>query len=77
MLMSLGLLLVIIFLASFIITMVGLWGVDLPSPLFVLLKLPVTTAVSASLFLNGIAAISAAIIYFRHYEGLCGILVRL
>lgn len=48
-------------------------GVDLPSPLFVLLKLPVTTAVSASLFLNGIAAISAAIIYFRHYEGLCDI----
>ena len=74
MLMPLALLFVIIFLASFILTMVGLWGgVVVPSPLFVLLKLPVTTAVSASLFLNGIAAISAAIIYFRHYEGLCDI----
>lgn len=45
--------------------MVGLGGGLIFSPLFVLLKFPVTTAVSASLFLNGIAAISAAITYFR------------
>ena len=37
MLMPLTVLLVIIFLASLILTMVGLWGgVDLPSPLFFL-----------------------------------------
>ena len=59
------LLLAIIFFASFILTMVGLGGGLIFSPLFVLLKYPVTTAVSASLFLNGIAAISAAITYFR------------
>lgn len=63
--MPLALLLVIVFLASFILTMVGLGGGLIFSPLFVLLKFPVTTAVSASLFLNGIAAISAAITYFR------------
>ena len=63
--MPLVLLWVIIFLASFILTMVGLGGGLIFSPLFVLLKFPVTTAVSASLFLNGIAAISAAIIFFR------------
>jgi uncharacterized membrane protein YfcA len=63
--MPLVLLLVIIFLASFILTMVGLGGGLVFSPLFVLLKFPVTTAVSASLFLNGIAAMSAAITYFR------------
>jgi uncharacterized membrane protein YfcA len=58
-------LLVIIFFASFILTMVGLGGGLMFSPFFVLLKFPITTAVSASLFLNGIAAISAAITYFR------------
>jgi len=63
--MPLVLLLVIIFSASFILTMVGLGGGLIFSPLFVLLKFPVTTAVSASLFLNGIAAMSAAITYFR------------
>lgn len=63
--MSFFLLLAIIFLASFILTMVGLGGGLIFSPLFVLLKFPVTTAVSASLFLNGIAAISGAITYFR------------
>lgn len=63
--MPLVLLLVIVFCASFILTMVGLGGGLIFSPLFVLLKFPVTTAVSASLFLNGIAAISAAITYFR------------
>jgi len=45
--------------------MVGLEGGFIFSPFFVLLKFPVTTAVSASLFLNGIAAVSAAITYFR------------
>lgn len=45
--------------------MVGLGGGLVFSPLFLLLKFPVTTAVSASLFLNGIAAVSASIIYFR------------
>jgi uncharacterized membrane protein YfcA len=59
------LLLALIFFASFILTMVGMGGGLIFSPLFVLLKFPVTTAVSASLFLNGIAAISAAITYFR------------
>jgi uncharacterized membrane protein YfcA len=59
------LLLGIIFFVSFILTMVGLGGGLIFSPLFVLLKFPVSTAVSASLFLNGIAAISAAITFFR------------
>lgn len=54
-----------IFGASFILTMVGLGGGLIFSPLFILLGFPVSTAVSASLFLNGIAAISAAITYFR------------
>ena len=45
--------------------MVGLGGGLIFSPLFVLLKFPVSTAVSASLFLNCIAAISASITYFR------------
>ena len=63
--MPLVLLWVIVFFASFILTMVGLGGGLIFSPLFVLLKYPVSTAVSASLFLNGIAAISAAITYFR------------
>lgn len=63
--MPLALLLAVIFLASFILTMVGLGGGLIFSPLFILLKFPVTTAVSASLFLNGIAAFSASINYFR------------
>jgi uncharacterized membrane protein YfcA len=63
--MSLTLLLPIIFISSFILTMVGLGGGLVFSPLFVILGYPVTTAVSASLFLNGIAALSAAIVYFR------------
>jgi len=63
--MPLVLLLMIVFFASFVLTMVGLGGGLIFSPLFVLLKFPVTTAVSASLFLNGIAAFSASINYFR------------
>lgn len=63
--MSLFILFPLIFTASFILTMVGLGGGLIFSPLFVLLHFPVSTAVSASLFLNGIAAISAAITYFQ------------
>ncbi len=63
--MSLLLLFPIIFAASFVLTMVGLGGGLIFSPLFILLEFPVHTAVSASLFLNGIAAMSAAITYVR------------
>jgi len=63
--MSLALLLAAIFGASFILTMVGLGGGLVFAPLFILLGYPVATAIPASLFLNGIAALSAAITYFR------------
>jgi uncharacterized membrane protein YfcA len=63
--MSLVLLLAAIFGASFILTMVGLGGGLVYAPLFILLGYPLTTAIPASLFLNGIAALSAAITYFR------------
>jgi len=63
--MSLIFLLPLIFTASFVLTMVGLGGGLIFSPLFILLQFPVHTAVAASLFLNGIAAITAAITYFR------------
>jgi uncharacterized membrane protein YfcA len=63
--MALPLLLAIIFLASLVLTMVGLGGGLIFSPLFVLLDFPVGQAVSASLFLNGIAAVSAATVYLR------------
>ena len=63
--MSLIILLPLILLISLILTMVGLGGGLIFSPMFILLDYPVSTAVSASLFLNGIAAVSAAIIYFR------------
>ena len=63
--MSLLILLPLVFTASFVLTMVGLGGGLIFSPLFILLQFPVHTAVSASLFLNGIAALSAAITYFR------------
>ena len=63
--MSLSLLLAVIFCASFILTMVGLGGGLIFSPLFVLLGFPLSTAVSASLFLNGVAALSAGITYYR------------
>ena len=55
----------VIFASSLLLTMVGLGGGLIFSPLFILLSFPVSTAVSASLFLNGIAALSAAITYFR------------
>ncbi len=58
-------LLALIFLSSFVLTMVGLGGGLIFSPLFVLLDFPISQAVSASLFLNGLAASSAAYTYFR------------
>ncbi len=63
--MSLYILFGIIFFASFILTMVGLGGGLIFSPLFLLIGFPKMTAVSASLFLNGVAAVSAAIVYYR------------
>jgi hypothetical protein len=63
--MSWFLLVPIIFGSSLVLTMVGLGGGLIFSPLFILLSFPISTAVSASLFLNGIAASSAAITYFR------------
>ena len=64
--MSLFILLPIILVISLVLTMVGLGGGLIFSPLFILLSFPVQEAVSASLFLNGIAALSAAITYFHH-----------
>ena len=49
--MPLPLLFLIIFLASFVLTMVGLGGGLIFSPLFILLEFPRSTALSASLFL--------------------------
>jgi len=63
--MSPLILLPLILSASLVLTMVGLGGGLIFSPMFILLGYPVTQAVSASLFLNGIAAISAAITYFQ------------
>ena len=63
--MSWFLLMPIIFASSLVLTMVGLGGGLIFSPLFILLAFPVSTAVSASLFLNGVADLSAAITYFR------------
>ena len=63
--MSIYLLLLIICGSSLVLTMVGLGGGLIFSPLFVLLDFPISEAVSASLFLNGIAALSAAYTYFR------------
>jgi uncharacterized membrane protein YfcA len=55
--MDLFYLLPVIFVSSFVLTMVGLGGGLIFSPLFVLLGFPISTAVSASLFLNGTAAL--------------------
>jgi hypothetical protein len=64
--MSLSLLLVaVIFLISLILTMVGLGGGLIFSPLFVLIGFAKVDAASASLFLNLIAAASAAYTYSR------------
>lgn len=58
-------LLPIIFLISLILTMVGLGGGLFYAPLFILLGFYAPVAVATSLFLNSIAALSAAIIYWR------------
>lgn len=54
-----------IFLISLLLTMVGLGGGLIFSPLFIILGFPKTQAASASLFLNLIAAGSAAYTYSR------------
>lgn len=54
-----------VFLISFVLTMVGLGGGLIFSPLFVILELPKTAAASASLFLNLIAAGAASFTYTR------------
>jgi uncharacterized protein len=64
-LISLFLMLPSIFLISLVLTTVGLGGGLFFSPLFVLLHMPAPVAVSASLFLNGSAAASAAYVYYR------------
>ncbi len=63
--MNLFILLPIIFVSSLLLTMIGLGGGLIFSPLFVLLGFPISTAVAASLFFNGIAALSAFIVYMR------------
>ena len=59
------LLLAAIFLISLVLTMVGLGGGLIFSPLFVILGLAKSDAASASLFLNLVAAASAAYAYSR------------
>lgn len=59
------LLLISIFLISFFLTMVGLGGGLIFSPLFVLLGFAKSQAASTSLFLNLVAAASAATVYAR------------
>ncbi|MBT3388289.1 MAG: sulfite exporter TauE/SafE family protein [Desulfobacula sp.] len=63
--MSLFILLPVIFFSSMILTMIGLGGGLVFSPFFVLIGFPISTAVAASLFLNGIAALSALIVYIQ------------
>jgi uncharacterized membrane protein YfcA len=55
----------LIFTASLVLSTVGSGGGLVFTPLPALLHFPVDTTVSASLFLNGKAAISAAITYFE------------
>ncbi len=63
--MSLFIILPVIFVSSLILTMIGLGGGLIFSPFFLLAGFPISTAVSASLFLNGIAAISALMVYIQ------------
>ncbi|MEA1969974.1 MAG: sulfite exporter TauE/SafE family protein [Thermodesulfobacteriota bacterium] len=63
--MNLLILLPVIFGSSLILTMIGLGGGLVFSPFFVLIGFPISTAVAASLFLNGIAALSALIVYMQ------------
>lgn len=55
----------IVFSASLILTMVGLGGGLIFSPAFVLLGMGQAQAAGASLLLNGLAALSASVIYLR------------
>lgn len=59
------LLFIAIGVVSLVLTMIGLGGGLIFSPLFILLGYAKPVAVSASLFLNGVAAASAAIVYGR------------
>ena len=63
--MNFLILLPVIFGSSLILTMIGLGGGLIFSPFFVLIGFPISTAVAASLFLNGIAALSALIVYMQ------------
>ena len=56
-------LIIAIFFISFVLTMVGLGGGLIFSPLFVILGFAKSDAASASLFLNLVAAASAAYTY--------------
>ncbi|SDB60113.1 hypothetical protein SAMN05660653_03089 [Desulfonatronum thiosulfatophilum] len=56
----------IVFFAALMLTMIGLGGGLIFSPAFLLLGMPQTQAVSASLLLNGLAALSAAFVYMRN-----------
>ncbi|MBS3758525.1 MAG: TSUP family transporter [Desulfobacterales bacterium] len=58
-----------IFFISLLLTMVGLGGGLIFSPLFVVIGFPKAAAASASLFLNLIAAGSAAYAYARKKNG--------
>ncbi len=55
----------VIFLASFVLSMVGLGGGLIFAPLFVLLGLDHTSAVTYSLFLNALAASTASYTYIK------------
>ena len=63
--MNLFVLFGVIGLSSLVLTMIGLGGGLVFSPLFVVLGFPKSMAVAASLFLNGIAAASASLVYVR------------
>ena len=56
---------ILVFAVSFVLTMIGLGGGLIFSPMFILLGFPINAAVTTSLFLNGTAAISAAIVYYQ------------
>ena len=60
-----ALLIVAIFIISLVLTMVGLGGGLIFSPLFVILGFAKSEAASASFFLNLIAAATAAYTYSR------------
>lgn len=59
------LLLALVGASSLILTMIGLGGGLIFAPLFILMGLSQGEAAAGSLFLNGIAAVSASVVYFR------------